>query len=123
MKFLCDVHISLKTVKFLTSKGYESVHINTVLDKWFTKDTIIAKYVDDNDFILVTKDTDFRDSFFLKNSPKKLVKINLGNISNLELIKIIDANLDKIEQLNTNKSFIIEIDSNSITFSLLKITI
>jgi predicted nuclease of predicted toxin-antitoxin system len=123
MKFLCDVHISLKTVKFLISKGYECVHINTILDKWFTKDTAIAKYVDENDFVLVTKDADFRDSFFLKNSPKKLVKINLGNISNLELIKIIDSNLDKIEQLNTNESFIIEIDIESVTFSLMKIVL
>jgi predicted nuclease of predicted toxin-antitoxin system len=69
----------------------------------------------------VTKDADFRDNFFLKNSPKKLIKINLGNISNLELIKIIDSNLDKIEQLNPNKSFIIEIDVDIITLSLMKI--
>jgi predicted nuclease of predicted toxin-antitoxin system len=83
MKFLCDVHISFKTVKFLIGKGYECVHVNTILEKWHTTDNDIAKYVDENNFILVTKDADFRDSFFLKNNPKKLVKINLGNIPNL----------------------------------------
>lgn len=66
MRFLCDVHISLKLVKFLNSKKYECVHINSILDKWFTKDSAIATYVDENDFILITKDADFRDSFFLK---------------------------------------------------------
>lgn len=123
MKFLCDVHISFKLVKFLNAKNHECVHINSILDKWFTKDNIIADYADENDFILITKDADFRDSFFLKNTPKKLVKINLGNISNLELIKIIDSNLDKIEKLNSKGSFIIEVDIDNITFSSMKIVI
>jgi predicted nuclease of predicted toxin-antitoxin system len=121
MKFLCDVHISIKIVKFLNSKNYDCIHVNSILDKWFTKDKEIAKYTDANDLILITKDADFRDSYFLNNTPKKLVKINLGNISNSNLISIIDSNLDKIEKLNQNKNFIIEIDSENSTFSALQI--
>lgn len=49
------------------------------------------------------------------------MKINLGNISNLKLIEIIDVNLEKIEKLNSNQSFIIEIDSENITFSTMQI--
>lgn len=123
MKFLCDVHISFKLVNFLNSKGFECVHVNAILNKWFTEDKLIAKYADENDCILITKDADFRDSYFIKNTPKKLVKINLGNISNIDLIKIIDSNLDKMVALNCNDNFIIEIDIDNSTFSSIKVTI
>ena len=86
MKFLCDVHISIKLVKYLISKNYDCIHVNTILEKWHTKDRDIANYADQNGLILITKDGDFRDSHYLKNTPNKLVKINLGNISNTDLI-------------------------------------
>ena len=76
MKFLCDVHISYKVVKFLAKSGFETIHVNQILDGWNTKDKDISEYVDSNDLILLTKDYDFRDSFFIKGTPKKLIKIN-----------------------------------------------
>jgi len=120
MKFLCDVHISYKLVKTINDLNYECIHVNDILDKWFTSDSVIAKYADDNNFIIITKDADFRNSFFVKNTPKKLIKINLGNISNNDLILIFKENLPKIEQLEIQNSFIIEIDKESITFQSLK---
>lgn len=123
MRFLCDVHVSFKLVKFLTSKNYECIHVNSILDKWFTKDEAIAKYSDQNDLILITKDADFRDSYYLNNTPKKLIKINLGNISNSDLILIIENNLSKIEKLNVTETFILEIDKDSLIFSSMKIVL
>ena len=82
MKFLCDVHISYKLVKYLQQSDYMAIHVNEILDKWFTKDSEISTYADLNDLIVITKDSDFRDSFFIKKTPRKLIKINLGNISN-----------------------------------------
>ena len=117
MKFLCDVHISFKLVKTIQVLGFECIHVNAILDKWHTKDSEIAKYVDENNYILITKDSDFRDSFFIKNSPKKLIKINLGNISNRELITIFENNLSKIDTIsNNNSNFIIEVNSTELTF-------
>ena len=123
MRFLCDVHVSFKLVKFLISKNYECIHVNSILDKWFTKDEAIAKYSDQNDQILITKDADFRDSYYLNNTPKKLIKINLGNISNSDLILIIENNLSKIEKLNVTETFILEIDKDSLIFSSMKIVL
>lgn len=108
-------------MKFLISKNHDCTHVNTILDKWFTKDDAIANYADLNGLILITKDGDFRDSHYLKNTPNKLVKINLGNISNADLILIIDNNLTKIEKLNLNDSFILEIDKDNLIFSSMKI--
>ena len=111
MKFLCDVHIPIKLVKFIESKGFDCVHTNYILDKWHTKDVDIINYVDSNNYILISKDADFKNSHFIKKAPKKLIKINLGNISNTELLAIFTSILPKIETINKNeKIFIIEIN-------------
>ncbi|NJO69384.1 MAG: DUF5615 family PIN-like protein [Bacteroidetes bacterium] len=69
MQFLCDVHISYKIVNFLNTSEYNTIHVNTLIDKWFTKDKDICIYADTNDFIVITKDSDFRDSHYVRKSP------------------------------------------------------
>ncbi|MCD4695371.1 MAG: DUF5615 family PIN-like protein [Bacteroidales bacterium] len=95
MKFICDVHISYSLVNFLKNRGNDAIHVNSILDSWNTSDEDICRFADEIDAIVITKDSDFRNSYFLKNSPKKLVRILLGNISNKELIKIFEKNLDQ----------------------------
>lgn len=117
MRFLCDVHISYKLARHLISLGFESVHVNEILDKSETKDSDLSKYVDQNDYVLISKDSDFRDSFFVKQTPKKLIKINLGNISNQELIKIFNSNIESIQKLDSKPSFLIEISKDHINLT------
>lgn len=117
MKLLCDVHISYKVVNYLSEAGYETIHVNQILDRWYTKDKDICEFADKNDFIVITKDYDFRNSYFINGSPKKLIKINLGNISNIELIKILSQLMGAAEKLNNSYSFLIEIDKDRITYS------
>ena len=117
MKFLCDVHISYKLVNAILNLGFECIHVNTILDKWYSTDAAIATFADDNNYIIITKDVDFRNSYFVNKTPKKLIKINLGNISNVELIKLISDNIFNFNNLTANYSnFIIEIDVETITF-------
>jgi len=116
MKFLCDVHISYIITKHLISAGFETIHVNEILDKWNTKDTAISKYADSDDFIVITKDSDFRDSFFIHKTPKKLIKINLGNISNQQLINILLENIDSIAHLYSKENFLLETGKGNITF-------
>jgi len=65
--------------------------------------------------IVVTKDSDFRDSYFVKNSPRKLLKINLGNISNDELIKLLSECIYSIQKYNSKNHFLIEIEKDFIS--------
>lgn len=116
MRFLCDVHISYKVVSFLAQSGYESIHVNQILDRWNTSDKSICEFADSNDLIVITKDYDFRNSFFVKATPKKLIKINLGNISTSELITSLRLAFDAIKRLNENSSFMVEIDKNQVTY-------
>lgn len=87
MKILCDVHLPIRLVEFIKSNRIDAVHGSNILNGWYTKDTDFCKYADENDFVFVTKDSDFRDSHIIKKTPKKLIKINLGNISNQKLIE------------------------------------
>ncbi len=114
MKFLCDVHISYKLCTYLKSMGFETTHVNDIIDGSETKDSDICRYADQNDLIVVTKDSDFRDSYFIKQTPKKLIKINLGNIPNQELIAIIADNIDAIQKLYLRQNFLLEIDQDDI---------
>ena len=89
----------------------------TILDKWYFKDADIATFADHNNYIIITKDADFRNSFYINKTPKKLIKINLGNITNIELIKIVSENIEKFNQIAIAYSnFIIEIDTENINF-------
>lgn len=114
MRFLCDVHISYKLARHLGSLGFESIHVNEILDKSETKDSDLCKYADQNDNVIISKDSDFRDSFFVKQTPKKPIKINLGNISNQELIGIFNDNIKSIQKLYVKQNFLLEIDRDHI---------
>jgi len=108
-KVLCDVHIALKITKFIENKGYEAEHVNNILDSYYTKDSAIRNYADENDFIVLTKDYDFKDSHFLNNSPKKLLHITLGNIPTSQLIQLLDEHLDQIITYFQSEKCFIEI--------------
>jgi predicted nuclease of predicted toxin-antitoxin system len=116
MKFLCDVLISYKIVNALQSLGFDAIHVNKILDKSETKDSDICKFADEKDYVVVTKDYDFEDSYRVKNTPKKLIKINLGNISNQVLIKIFEENFENLSKLITVNSFFVEFNDTGITY-------
>ena len=114
MKFLCDVHIPYSLSKHLEELGHESIHVNFILDKWYTKDSKIAEYADQNEYVLISKDIDFKNSHLLKNSPRKLIRIELGNIPNKKLLELFTGYIKKIEAIQTRESFFITINHTNI---------
>lgn len=113
MKFICDVHIPVRLYKFLVTQGHESNHVNQLLYGSSTPDSAISHYADQNDCIVVTKDTDFRNTYFLRKTPHKLIRVCLGNIPNDRLLELFQNQLALIEQLNQEDSFYLEINSDS----------
>lgn len=76
-------------------------------NKWNKSDAEICDYVDANDYKLITKDHDFKNTHFIKQTPKKLIRIALGNISNKQLTAIFNANIENIAQaMKTTKCYI-----------------
>jgi predicted nuclease of predicted toxin-antitoxin system len=115
MKLLCDVHLPKSLVKFLTENGIEAIHGSEILDGWRTKDSDFCNYADKNNFTMVTKDGDFRNSHFIQGTPKKLIKINLGNISNKKLISLFKENLPYIIAGLKREKVMIEINADSLS--------
>ncbi len=114
MKVLCDVHISYKVVRFFKQKGIETLHVNELPDKWFTKDAVISRLADEAGFTVITKDMDFKNSHFLQNTPLRLIRIALGNISNKELLAILEAHFAVFQVNCEDPKCFIEIFDNYI---------
>lgn len=107
MKFLCDVHISYKLVRFLKTRGIEAIHVNDLPDKWFSKDDFISSFADAGGFVVISKDADFKNSHFVEGTPARLIRISLGNISNQTLFAIFERHLDEfLLHLSEPKCFI-----------------
>jgi predicted nuclease of predicted toxin-antitoxin system len=115
MKFLLDVHIPVALKFFLVWKGFEAIHVKDILNGVHTKDKEISKFADANDMVLITKDNDFKNSFFVHKIPKKIIRITLGNCSNEALISCFEKHLETISNFK-DEAFYSEIDSFSIIF-------
>jgi predicted nuclease of predicted toxin-antitoxin system len=69
------------------------------LDGSETKDAAVAAFADANDMVLITKDSDFRDSHFLSGSPSRLIRVTLGNLSNTALLALFDEDWEALAQV------------------------
>lgn len=117
MNFLCDVHIPIKLVKFLISCGHSAHHVNRLPNKWYTSDSDICLFADKQSLIVITKDEDFRNSFLLRRTPRKLVRIILGNISNHDLIQLFEKNLSTISKLDDLQGFYLELGKSTSVYT------
>ncbi len=113
MKFLIDDHLPKSLSDFLQLKGHDSIHTIELPDVNRTSDLTILTIAGKENRIVITKDSDFLETFLLTGLPEKLVIIKTGNIRNAELLAIIDQNIDKICTLLSD-SHLIEINSAEI---------
>ncbi len=61
-----------------------------------TTDADINAKADADDRVVVTKDRDFRDSHLLRSTPRRLLIVATGNVSNNGLLALFDRHLDSI---------------------------
>ncbi len=88
MKFLLDAQLPPSLKQLFADKGYDCIHTLDLESGNNTSDKIINKISVDEQRILITKDSDFFDSFIIKKEPYKLIMVKLGNTSKKELILI-----------------------------------
>ncbi len=114
MRVLCDVHIPYRLVKRLREIGVNATHVNRVLDGSETKDSAISAFVDTNDMLLITKDGDFRDTHFLNGTPARVLRLTLGNLSNTELVALVEASWSTVVAAYGGDSCYIELSREGI---------
>lgn len=73
MKFIVDAQLPKALSDFIQSKGINSIHTLELPDKNNTHDGYITKFATDEQYIVITKDADFLESFVLSKEPPKLL--------------------------------------------------
>jgi predicted nuclease of predicted toxin-antitoxin system len=96
MQVLCDVHMPYRLVNQLRERGVDATHVNRILDGSETKDSAVAAFADANGMVLISKDSDFRDSHFVNGTPARLLRVTLGNPLNTDLLAWFEGHWDRL---------------------------
>lgn len=106
MKFIVDAQLPRRLAKFLQDVGYDAIHTLDLPDRNATPDSNINTLSIAQERIVITKDSDFVDSFLTIQQPYKLLLISTGNIKNSELEELFGAYLPQIINLLSQHSYI-----------------
>jgi predicted nuclease of predicted toxin-antitoxin system len=115
MKFLIDAQLPRRLARRLREAGFEAVHTLDLPLGNRTPDRFLCELSVREQYIVVTKDEDFVNSFYLQRSPRKLLLVSTGNIKNSELEALLLANLTEI-QTGFQRCDFLEIDRKTVVF-------
>ncbi len=93
MKFLVDAQLPVRLARFLQKNGYDTVHTKDLMQQNATSDAEINNISIEQARVVITKDSDFVDSFMTIRKPFKLLLVSTGNIKNSQLEEIFQNNL------------------------------
>ena len=114
MKFLVDAQLPLRLVAFLNDRGHDAIHISALPDGNRSTDRVLAALADNQDRVVVSKDSDFRDGHLLRLSPRRLLVIATGNLTNADLLSLFKDNLGAIVAAYDGSEFV-ELNSGSLS--------
>ena len=98
MKFLVDAQLPRRLAAELEQLGFHVTHtLDLPAGNRTTDQTLIALSIRDQS-IVVTKDSDFVESFLLKREPWKLLLVSTGNITNDELLRLFQLNIHQLAE-------------------------
>lgn len=96
MKILLDQNLSYRIIKKLNSIYPEINHVSN-FNLQASDDKVVWEFAKNNDFTLVTQDSDFYDFSILKGFPPKIIWIKCGNTSTNNIIEILTKNYQSIK--------------------------
>ena len=106
MKFLVDAQLPIRLARFLQASGYDTLHTRDLPQQNATSDSQINDISIQQERIVITKDSDFVDSFMTIQKPFKLLLITTGNIKNSELEQIFTNDLSMLVNLFQHRDYI-----------------
>lgn len=93
MKFIIDAQLPRRIAILLNQAGHDALHTLDLPQANRTPDTKIVQVAAREDRVVVSKGSDFVDSFLLDRKPEKLLLISTGNITNRDLEAVLLPNL------------------------------
>jgi predicted nuclease of predicted toxin-antitoxin system len=106
MNFLIDAQLPRRLASVLQQYGHTVFHTLDLPHRNRTDDDEIMQFADTRDCIVVTKDSDFVDAFYLQHRPQQLWLLSTGNISNRDLEALIRANIAQVVPLFQQYRFV-----------------
>lgn len=98
MKLLLDENLSRRIVPFLQADYPDSSQIAMEgLER--AGDLEVWRYAKDNDFVIVTKDSDFYELSLLYGAPPKVVWLQVGNASKGKVMQLLLDHCEAIKRL------------------------
>lgn len=96
MRFVVDAQLPPRLVSYLVDREHEAVHVKDLPGGLMAPDSDIAVLADADGAVVVTKDVDFRYAHTAVGTPRAVLLIATGNISNTELFALLDQLLDEV---------------------------
>ena len=106
MKFVVDAQLPRRLAIEIGELGSDAIHTLDLPAKNRTTDHAILAIARNESRVVVTKDSDFVDSFFLRGEPEKLLFITTGNITNNELIQLLRNNWPQLLSMLAQGDFV-----------------
>lgn len=106
MKFLIDAQLPIRLAQLLQEAGYDTIHTRELPQQNATPDSIINSISIHDERVVITKDSDFVDSFLTVQQPYKLLLVTTGNIRNADLEILFTTNLSLIIDLLSQHHYI-----------------
>ena len=106
MRFLVDTQLPKHLCRLLTEMGHDAVHVSDLPNGNRSTDAEVIAAADEEDRVVVSKDSDFRHSHLLRGQPNRLLAVMTGNLSNTELLGLFNTNADRILSALDESSFV-----------------
>lgn len=96
IKFIVDAQLPYRLALLLRQKGFDAIHTDDLPNKERTTDTEIRSLSKKENRIVITKDSDFFESYIINKSPSSLLLVSTGYIVNKELFSLFTKYFDEI---------------------------
>jgi len=103
VKLLLDENLSDRIIAQIADFYPGLVHVKT-LALIQTEDLLIWEYAKANDFVIVSKDSDFHQRSLLYGHPPKFIYLRIGNCPTSRIVQILRDNLDIINQFGDSEA-------------------
>lgn len=113
MKFIVDAQLPKSLARLLVSLGHDAIHTLDLPLRNATGDSYINEISIKQNRVVISKDSDFYDSFRAKKEPHKLLYLTVGNMRNTQLLALFSHNISIIVR-ELSLSDVVEMNATTI---------
>ena len=114
--FIVDTQLPPSLAEFFKRRGFDAIHVMDCPQGVLTSDKEIINIAREETRIIITKDSDFMDYYFLKGYPPAVLLLQVGNIKNKELFLMLNEHIEQITSLFESQAKFLILQKSKIIF-------